>query len=386
MEATSANNVTAPAGAPLPLDAGSIFVLVVTLIVFCVPLLFLFPPFPPRKSDALEETHTKLGIDLAKSNLKDYKRKLENVSSKSSKSVGKIESLFVYPIKSCKGIELARSKVIPTGLEFDRLFTFAQLKSPFPVSVDGSDNEKAKQHTWEFITQRQFPLLATVEVELWQPDLSKIKGFRDLSAGSSDEVFLLVRFPWRQGGWWGFWEAFAAKCLRGWRAMPTIELMLPVAFPDKNEITRKGYEFERVRVWGEETVALNMGNELPEELRRYLGVSNKLALFRVDPEALRGVGKNAPGEAEAGYRPVVGFADSVSAAVATGDVDEANDAGLTEGEKYPVHIMNLASVRDLESKVTKDQDLEELSPRRFRANIFGEFLVLESTSGLIAHS
>lgn len=56
---------------------------------------------------------------------------------------------------------------------------------------------------------------------------------------------------------------------------------------------------------------------------------------------------------------------------ATSDLDAA--VGLTkEREKYPVHIMNLASVRDLESKVTKDKDLEELSPRRFRANIFGE--------------
>ncbi|KAJ4422284.1 hypothetical protein N0V82_003039 [Gnomoniopsis sp. IMI 355080] len=368
MEATSASNITTPRGAPLPLDAGSIFVLAVTLIVFCVPLLFLFPPFPPRQSDALEETHTKLGIDQAKSNLKNYTKKLEDVSSKPRESVGKIESLFVYPIKSCKGIELARTKVIPTGLEFDRLFTFAQLKSPFPVSVDGSDNEKAKQHTWEFITQRQFPLLATVEIELWQPDLAKMKGFRDLSAGSSDEVFLIVRFPWRQGGWRGLWEVFEAKCLRGWRGVPTTEVLLPVAFPDKSEITRKGYEFEPVRVWGEETVALNMGNELPEELRRYLGVSNKLALFRVDPEALRGVGKNAPAEEDAGYRPVVGFADSVSAVAS--DLDEAAGPGLTEEGKYPVHIMNLASVRDLDSKVTKDKDLEELSPRRFRANIF----------------
>lgn len=40
--------------------------------------------------------------------------------------------------------------------------------------------------------------------------------------------------------------------------------------------------------------------------------------------------------------------------------------------QYPVHIMNLASVRDLESKVTKDEELKELNPRRFRANIFGE--------------
>lgn len=306
--AAVSNNVTTPGMTPpLPLDAGSIFVLAVTLIVFCGPLLFLFPPFPPRKSDALEETHNKLGIDQAKSHLKDDSSKSNIDTAK-----GKIQSLFVYPIKSCKGIEVARAKVIPTGLEFDRLFTFAQLKSPFPVSVDNSDGEKAKQHTWEFITQRQFPLLATVEVELWQPDLSKMKGFRDLSAGSSDEVYLVIRFPWREGGWRGAWELLAAKCLRGWRATPTIEVLLPVDFPDKNEITRKGYDFERVRVWGEETVALNMGNELPEELRLYLGVSNKLALFRVDPAALRGVGKNAPAEAEAGYRPVVGFADSVS--------------------------------------------------------------------------
>lgn len=387
---SAANNVTTSGVTPpLPLDAGSIFVLAVTLIVFCGPLLFLFPPFPPRKSDALEETHNKLGIDPAKSNLKDHEKALssaggDDVSSNSNTaSKGKIQSLFVYPIKSCKGIELARAKIIPTGLEFDRLFTFAQLKSPFPVSVNenADGGEKAKEHTWEFITQRQFPLLATVEVELWQPDLTKMKGFRDLSAGSSDEVYLVIRFPWREGGWRGAWDVLAAKCLRGWRATPTIEILLPVEFPDKNEITRKGYEFERVRVWGEETVALNMGNELPEELRLYLGVSNKLALFRVDPAALRGVGKNAPAEAEAGYRPVVGFADSVSD---DDDDDAASDLDMTttkqgscgltveETKKYPVHIMNLASVRDLESKVTKDKDLEELSPRRFRANIFGE--------------
>lgn len=372
--AAVSNNVTTPGVTPpLPLDAGSIFVLAVTLIVFCGPLLFLFPPFPPRKSDALEETHNKLGIDPAKSNLRN-----DSSNSTTDTVKGKIQSLFVYPIKSCKGIELARAKVIPTGLEFDRLFTFAQLKSPFPVSVDNADGEKAKGHSWEFITQRQFPLLATVEVELWQPDLNKMKGFRDLSAGSSDEVYLVIRFPWREGGWRGAWDLLAAKCLRGWRATPTIEILLPVDFPDKNEISRKGYDFERVRVWGEETVALNMGNELPEELRLYLGVSNKLALFRVDPAALRGVGKNAPAEAEAGYRPVVGFADSVSD---DDDNDAASDLaatvkgsfGLTvEENKYPVHIMNLASVRDLESKVTKDKDLEELSPRRFRANIFGE--------------
>lgn len=313
MDATIASNVTAAPGAvPLPLDAGSIFVLAITLVVFCGPLFVLFPPFPPRKSDALEETHSKLGIDPVKSNLNSYAT-LGHGSSAPGPARGNIKSLFVYPIKSCRGIELTRAKVVPTGLEFDRLFTFAQLKSPFPVAAAQPDEAQARQHTWEFITQRQFPLLATVEVELWQPDLAKIKGFRDLSAGSSDEVFLLVRFPWRDGGWRGLGASFAAKCLRGWRATPMIEVLLPVGWPDKNEVARKGYALEPVRVWGDTTVALNMGSELPEELRLYLGVSNKLALFRVDPEALRMVGKNAPREEEAGYRPVVGFADSVSA-------------------------------------------------------------------------
>lgn len=34
--------------------------------------------------------------------------------------------------------------------------------------------------------------------------------------------------------------------------------------------------------------------------------------------------------------------------------------------------MNLASIRDQESNVTKAQDLEKLGPQRFRTNILGE--------------
>ncbi|CAN8102970.1 unnamed protein product [Discula destructiva] len=361
MEGIIANNTTAPnAAAPLPLDAGSIFVLAVTLLVFCGPLFVLFPPFPPSKSDALEETHNKLGLDRGQSNL----TRRDHAAAENGRA--KIESLFVYPIKSCKGIEVARSKVIPTGLEFDRLFTFAQLKSPFPVSstttaANGATKQQdQQQHSWDFITQRQFPRLATVETELWQPDLAKMKGFRDPAAGASHEVYLLLRFPWRAHGIRGAWATFAAKCTRGWRASACIEVLLPVGAPSPSpmddddaaaadeEMRRRGYSRETVRVWGDRVPALNMASELPEELRLYLGVSNRLALFQVDPAgALREAARNAPGREEAGYQPVVGFADS-----------------------YPVHIMNLASVQDLESKVAKDMDLEELSPRRFRANIF----------------
>lgn len=297
----------------LQLDPISILVLIVTLCAFCAPVFVLFPPFPPRKSDALRETHTKLGVEPSRSNLRDH-WKVDHASSSQSGPAGTIKSLFIYPVKSCKGIEVTTAKVVPTGLEFDRLFTFAQLKSPFPVSVGGGGSggageEEAKAHAWDFITQRQFPLLATVETELWQPDLDKMKG--KTLAVRSGEAFLVLRFPWRSAGVRGALETLAAKCLRGPWGRPEKEVLLPVRAPSEGDIRAKGYRYEDVRVWRDTTTALNMGAELPEELAMYLGVSNKLGLFRSNPEKLREVFKCAPGKNEVGYQPVVSFQDSV---------------------------------------------------------------------------
>lgn len=303
-DATVGNNITITAAAPF--DPASILVLIVTLCAFCAPVFVLFPPFPPRKSDALPITHTRLGLQPSKSNLRDQHRPATDASSGAT---AKVKSLFIYPIKSCRGIEVTRAKVVHTGLEFDRLFTFAQLKSPFPVGT-GDGGEAKDEHTWEFITQRQFPLLATVEVELWQPDLDKIRGGeREIK---SDETFLVLRFPCRSPGLAGVLQSFAAKCSRGWRAVPEEEVLLPVAFPSAGEIAAKGYRREQVRVWKDTATALNMGSELPEELRRYLGVSNRLGLFRIDPAGLRPVFKCAPAKDVVGYQPVVSFHDSVS--------------------------------------------------------------------------
>ncbi|KAK2614301.1 hypothetical protein N8I77_001142 [Diaporthe amygdali] len=332
----TAGNITIPDAAAATFDSASILVLIVTLCAFCAPVFVLFPPFPPRKSDALPITHNKLGLQPSKSNLRDHW-----VADHASSGRAEVKSLFVYPIKSCKGIEVTRAKVVPTGLEFDRLFTFAQLKSPFPVGADGSQGslEEAKGHAWDFITQRQFPLLATVEVELWQPDLDKMKG--GVRETKSDETFLVLRFPYRSPGVAGALQSLAAKCTRGWRAVPEKEVLLSVSFPSAEEIKAKGYRREQVRVWKDTATALNMESELPEELRLYLGVSNRLGLFRMDPEGLRPVFKCAPAKEEAGYQPV-----------------------------YPLHILGLSSVRDFENQVPKDADLRQLDPRRFRANIF----------------
>jgi hypothetical protein len=54
----------------------------------------------------------------------------------------RVKSLWIYPVKSCKGVELNRSTILATGKEYDRQFTFAQLKSPFPVGESSPEKEK----------------------------------------------------------------------------------------------------------------------------------------------------------------------------------------------------------------------------------------------------
>ncbi|KAI0840909.1 MOSC domain-containing protein [Hypoxylon sp. FL0890] len=322
----------------LNLDASGIFLLSITILAFLIPVVVILPPVGLQKSDALLQTHTKAGVEGPKSNLR------KQFSDEHAPQAGKpprIQSLVIYPVKSCKGIELTRSKVFPSGLQFDRLFTFAQLKSPFPVSVDSTEEEKSK-HKWEFITQRQFPRLANVTVDLWLPDEMKLRK----QSMKTNEAFLILRFPWKEDGWRGVFSSITAKLARGRSAEPEIEILLPVDFPSDVEVKENGYTFEQVRIWKDTVTALNMQKELPDELRRYLGVSNKLGLFRIDPDQLREVYRCAPTKEEAGYQPVTGFQDA-----------------------YPLHLMNLNSLQEFSSEVPKDENLKELDVRRFRPNI-----------------
>lgn len=287
----------------LNLDSGAIFLLTVTICAFLIPVVIILPPIGLQKSDALVQTHTMAGVEGSKSNLKNQ------YSAEHAPQDGqppKVHSLVIYPVKSCKGIELKRSKVFPTGLQFDRLFMFAQLKSPFPVAVNSTDEEKSK-HKWEFVTQRQFSRLANVTVDLWLPDEMKLRK----QSMKSKEAFVILRFPWKEDGWRGIYSTITAKLARGRAAEPEIEILLPVDFPSTEDIKERGYTFDDVKIWKETINALNMEKDLPGELQRYLGVSNKLALFRVDPEQLREVYRTAPSKEEAGYQPVTGFQDAV---------------------------------------------------------------------------
>ncbi|KAK4231401.1 molybdenum cofactor sulfurase [Podospora fimiseda] len=315
------------------IDPTAIFLVVFTVAIFLLPLFLYFPPVPPSQRDALLETHSPIGLG---------QNKLKKKQAGKSPTTTTITNLWIYPVKSCKGIQVSESKVLPSGLEFDRLYTFAQLKSPFPVSVDSPDDEKTA-HKWEFITQRQFPLLATVHVDLYVPDVDKARG-RPLDSKVSDS-FLLVRFPWQERGLLGALSWVAAKIARGRNAVPEKEVILPVTFPSQGEIDARGYTREQVTIWRDTVTALNMEADLPRELRLYLGVSNRLGIFRINPDRLRQVFRCAPTQEEAGYQPVTGFQDA-----------------------YPLHLLNLSSVRDFGAKI-ESEEFRDLDPRRFRANI-----------------
>ncbi|OLN88050.1 Mitochondrial amidoxime reducing component 2 [Colletotrichum chlorophyti] len=330
-----------------PLSLGFYFLPFATFLCFLVPVLYIFPPIPATTSDALSATHSKIGVTPPKSNLRDQFSPAHRQQAGAA-AAARLQALCVYPIKSCRGIEVSRSKLLPTGLEFDRLYTFAQLKSAFPVAVDDAESDKDR-HSWEFITQRQFPLLATVKVDVYVPDATKSKALGDHQpgGGGGGEAWIVLRFPWTdRGAVRGALQWVAAKIRDGWRGVPQREVLLPVEFPSKEEIAGRGYEFADVRIWKEVVRALDMSREVPEELRRYLGVSNKMTLFRVDPAALREVYRCAPRKDVAGYQPVVGFQDA-----------------------YPLHLMNLSSLQEFDSQVPKDEDLEHLDVRRFRSNI-----------------
>ena len=44
----------------------------------------------------------------------------EKMSRRSFKEVGRVSGLFVYPVKSCKGIRVQEVKCFKEGMEYDR--------------------------------------------------------------------------------------------------------------------------------------------------------------------------------------------------------------------------------------------------------------------------
>lgn len=322
-------------------DPSSLVVLLATLFGFVLPMLWIYPPVAPRPSDFLNETHFKLGLGEDKTDDNQAARPSSAFSASKTDDSGatRIDSLWVYPVKSCLGIQVSRSRVLPAGLEFDRLFTFAQLTSPFPAragtEVGGKTDEKDTEDddeasTWDAITRHQFPMLSSLQVELWRPDLAKVRRAqarmraddRAERTASMSELYVILRYPWQAASWPGRWDWFAAKLARGWRAVPEVEVVLPLSLPAAaDEATAK---YGHVRITDTKIRSLDLSAELPRSLQLYLGVSNRLGLFRFEAD-------------------------------------------------HPVRLLNRNSVPASETNTVNDERLPELDERRPRANIIGTY-------------
>ncbi|RFU28288.1 hypothetical protein B7463_g8052, partial [Scytalidium lignicola] len=313
----------------------------VTLLALCAAPVVLLA-IHERNQAVVRSKHTKgckkLGIKAGSNLANQFDNQFpaghgEN-SEDASRGRWRVQSLWIYPVKSCQGVELDQGMVIPIGMEYDRLFTFAQLRE----SVNEEDQASSK---WAFITQREYALLATVKAEIWVPDQTS-SAYDPCAEQVQSNGVIILSFPWRQPGWYGTLVSWAFSVI-GSTAQK--QFYIPLS-PDPAQIQKAGYTHEQVRIWKDTMTALNMGMHIPQELSLYLGMKHKLGLFRIDDANLREVYRCAPRKEEIGYQPITGFQDA-----------------------YPLHIISLASIRDVERQMSNAKGVPRLSAERFRANI-----------------
>lgn len=256
----------------------------------------------------------------------------------------RVKSLWIYPIKSCRGVELERGTVNGSGMQYDRQFSFAQLSSKFPVSVSTPQEEKAK-HNWKFMTQRSLSAMATIRTEVWVPDPSSPK-YSERHPNVRSGGVLIIKFPHIQSeGVMGKFKDVLALVF----GQQEKEVHVPLN-PTQQQISEKGYTVDDMEIWKDKPRSLIIASTEKDEpwiheLRSYLGITNHLALFRVSKkDQPREVYRCAARKEDLGYQPTVSFQDA-----------------------YPLHIMNLASVRDVGSKLQKGAP--PLSAQNFRPNI-----------------
>lgn len=284
----------------------------------------------------------KLGL-FTSSNLADEHANCYSDGSRLNQGANRwrVKSLWIYPIKSCRGVELSQGTVISTGMQYDRQFSFARLQGGFPASSDETD--PGASYEWKFFTQRERPQLARLRTEIWVPDPSSSTYSADHPNVQSEGV-LVIKVPIEEG-FWGWMSDISVRLGGG-----AFERSLQVPFnPTKKQIKENCYDIEKMTIWKDSPPSLivastspSKNNPVMKELSRFLNISSCLALFRVSDE--RDVYRCAPCKEQLGYQSRVGFQDA-----------------------YPLHILNLASVRDVGKRLIKGSP--RLSALQFRCNI-----------------
>ncbi|RKF77132.1 putative mosc domain-containing protein [Golovinomyces cichoracearum] len=319
----------------------------IATLVICLPPIIALIIYEREQARLLAEQPTgcrKLGMNIETNLANEYEQKFSEGRPPSTEETSaewwRLKSLWIYPIKSCRGVELNRGTICATGMHYDRQFAFAQLRSPFPVALQTSEKEKT-DHRWEVITQKNFPRLANIRTEMWVPDQS-VKSYTPHAEDVESGGVIVISFPWQKSDWRGTVAKWGAA-VKG--TVPEKQFRVPFN-PTPAQVEKIGYSHEKLSIWNDTITALNMEIEIPEELRYYLGISNKLGLFRTDTtKPINTTPENLNGGDSMSTR-IVGFQDA-----------------------YPVHLVNLATIRDIESKMVKTASTPRLSAASFRANL-----------------
>ncbi|KAL2889677.1 hypothetical protein HOO65_020219 [Ceratocystis lukuohia] len=257
------------------IEPSSYVILLLTFCCFLLPLAVILPPLPLKYSEALVQTHTLLTTRTSRAGNAPT-RSLSHISGPNSTSApvfsstplatgSKVARLCVYPVIPCHGIEIAKSKIVRRGMQYDAIYAF----------IKQAPNTK----TWDLLLPKECPNLGRLSVEIWVPDIIKTRGSLDKAP---NEAFIILSFPWVDRGWQGLLALLLAKITKGFRGQPDKEAILPVEFPTQREIQSVGYQYEEVNMGERVVKLLNMGRELPEEIAMFLGVKGKLGLARID--------------------------------------------------------------------------------------------------------
>lgn len=161
---------------------------------------------------------------------------MEKLSSSSTKAAARVSSIFIYPIKSCRGISVSQAPIAPTGFRWDRKWMIV--------------NSKGRAYT-----QRVEPKLALVEIEL------PTEAFSD--DWNNSTYNMVIKAPGMN------------------------ILKVPLSRP--HQIT------DGVSVWEWSGSALDEGNEAAEWFTNYLDKPSRLVRFNAESETRPVDPEYAPG-------------------------------------------------------------------------------------------
>jgi hypothetical protein len=302
------------------MQSGAVALITALLVALIASLIHLSSRFRKEfEAESIVPGCRRLGL-VGRSNITDQYSPEHNGENLDSSATCRIKALFIYPVKSCKPVEIEHNDVILTGLRYDRQFCFAQLKTEEVEKDEGDISVSTKwAHTWKFITQRNVPRLSQVDIQVWVPDPSSPSYSPDVEWVKSKGCIacsyaFTPEWSWNLDGFKTALSLLKTKLAqRDIRAEPRLSFKVPIA-PDEKRSSK--YNREVMKIWKCSPTAINVTSEIPSEtlakLKYFLGVSNPLALFMADPLNHRRVFRNAPTAEEAGYQPGVGFADAVS--------------------------------------------------------------------------